>query len=154
MDSAQAETPCFPVNAVTLHGEASGKFRASLDFALEEAGFVPGMCLGARGVNLIITRAQDRVIANGFITTRIIAQGNTVQLLVLPGKLRDVRFEGVRNRKDWVGNYARTQYFRNEFPMREGDLLNLRNIETALENLRRLESVEVDFEIAPTDQPG
>jgi hemolysin activation/secretion protein len=112
------------------------------------------MCLGARGVNLIITRAQDRVIANGFITTRIIAQGNTVQLLVLPGKLRDVRFEGVRNRKDWVGNYARTQYFRNEFPMREGDLLNLRNIETALENLRRLESVEVDFEIAPTDQPG
>ncbi|GHU15189.1 hemin transporter [Betaproteobacteria bacterium] len=160
LDPAQPETPCFSVNAVTLDGEFTGKFRASLKEVLDEAGFVAGMCLGTRSINLIMTRAQDRVIANGFITTRIVAQAqniardNTIQLLVIPGKLRAIRFEGVSDRKDWAGNAARTQYFRNEFPMQGGDLLNLRDIETALENLRRLESVEADFEITPTDQPG
>ncbi|MDR2364859.1 MAG: ShlB/FhaC/HecB family hemolysin secretion/activation protein [Zoogloeaceae bacterium] len=156
---ADDETPCFPIHAITLSGEESGRFRALLDDTLEEQGFVPGMCVGARGINLLMTRLQDHAIRQGYVTTRIVAPAQDVKagkidFLLLPGKIRQIRFEHIPDRGDWAGNAARTQFFRNEFPMREGDLLNLRDLETALENFRRLASVQADFEIVAADAPG
>ncbi|MDR0736503.1 MAG: ShlB/FhaC/HecB family hemolysin secretion/activation protein [Zoogloeaceae bacterium] len=158
---ADGETPCFPIHAVTLSGEESGRFRALLEDMLEEQGFVSGMCIGARGINLLMARLQDLIIRRGYVTTRVVAPAQSVKagkldFLLIPGKIRRIRFENVPDRDDWTGNAARTQFFRNEFPMQEGDLLNLRDIETALENFRRLQSVEASFEILPadTDQPG
>lgn len=156
---ADIETPCFPIQAVTLSGETSGHFRALLDETLEEEGFVPGICIGARGINLLMTRTQDAILQRGYVTTRIVAPAQNVKagridFFLVPGKIRQIRFENAPSREDWAGNAARTQFFRNEFPMQEGGLLNLRDIETALENFRRLQSVSADFEIVPTDVPG
>ena len=39
-------------------------------------------------------------------------------------------------------------------PLRKGDLLNVRAIEQALENLQRLSSVQASFEISPAQNPG
>ncbi|MCL2075505.1 MAG: ShlB/FhaC/HecB family hemolysin secretion/activation protein [Betaproteobacteria bacterium] len=155
-----SESPCFTVNAVTLEGERADRFHSALESLLENSGFIPGMCLGGNGVNFIMSRLQDRVIADGYVTTRIVARSQNIAeeqkivLLVIPGKIRHLRFHGVAAREEWRGNAERTQYFRNEFPMKEGDWLNLRDIETALENFRRLSSVEAEFEIAPGDVPG
>jgi hemolysin activation/secretion protein len=160
IDPGQPETPCFTVNAVTLEGEYAEQFRARLDRALADSGYAPGMCLGIRSINLIMTRMQNRIIADGYMTTRVvvetqnIAQEQQIRLRLIPGRIHAIRFAGVEERSDWQGNAARTQYFRNEFPMTEGELLNLRDIETALENFRRLQSVEADFEILPASNPG
>ncbi|MDR1662753.1 MAG: ShlB/FhaC/HecB family hemolysin secretion/activation protein [Azoarcus sp.] len=155
----EPETPCFPVQAIILSGEKAEHFHALLEDVLEEQGFVPGMCLGARGVNHLMTRTQNRLIARGYVTTRLAAPAQNmkegrIRFLLLPGLIRRIRFENVPDRGDWTGNAARTQFFRNEFPMQEGDLLNLRELETALENFRRLSSVSADFEIAPADAAG
>jgi hemolysin activation/secretion protein len=48
----EPETPCFAIRAVTLDGERAEDFRAQLDDTLEEQGFVPGMCLGARAASI------------------------------------------------------------------------------------------------------
>jgi hemolysin activation/secretion protein len=151
------EFPCFPVRAVELEGEYAGEFRGALDRALAEAGFSTGHCLGARGLEQIILAAQDKILAGGWITTRIMApeqdlRSGKARLLLLPGKIRLIRFDGVGDPKDWQGKAAKTQFFRNEFPMQEGSLLQLRELETALENLRRLASVEADFEVRPTER--
>jgi hemolysin activation/secretion protein len=154
-----AEIPCFDIRSVRLAGELAGEFSAHLEAVLDDLEFTSGMCIGARGINLIMTGTQDRIIAGGYVTTRVVApaqdvkEGN-IELMLIPGRIRQIRFDGVAGREDWQGNAGRTQYFRNEFPMSGGDLLNLRDIETALENFRRLQSVEVNFEIAPTERPG
>ena len=74
----EPETPCFPLQAVTLSGERAERFRAPLEDTLEEQGFVPGMCLGARGINLLMTKTQNRLIAQGYVTTRIAAPAQSL----------------------------------------------------------------------------
>ncbi|MDR2240186.1 MAG: ShlB/FhaC/HecB family hemolysin secretion/activation protein [Zoogloeaceae bacterium] len=155
-----SESPCFSVNALVLDGEHADRFRPVLATLLEESGFVPGMCLGGNGINFIMSRLQDQVIADGYVTTRIVAQAQNIAqeqkivLLIIPGKIRHLRFDGGDAQENSYSNVKRMQYFRNEFPMEEGDWLNLRDIETALENFRRLSSVEAEFEIVPGDIPG
>ena len=152
------ESPCFPVNAIVLEGEYAERFRPALETLLGQSGFTPGLCIGGNGINLVMSRLQDRVIADGYITTRIVAQVQNIAkeqklaLLLIPGKIRHFRFE--RAAENAPGDIERIQSIRNEFPMKEGDWLNLRDIETALENFRRLSSVQAEFEIVPGDTPG
>jgi hemolysin activation/secretion protein len=151
------ERPCFAVDSVALSGESSAVFQADLRRALKNSGFRPGMCLGAEGVGQLLRWVQSEILASGWTTTRVLAPtqnltSGQVDLVVVPGKIRRIRFVGVDNPATWQGNVARTQFFRNEFPMAAGDLLNVHDLETALENLRRLSSVSADFSIVPTDQ--
>lgn len=43
---------------------------------------------------------------------------------------------------------------RTALPARPGDILNLRDIEQALENFKRVPTAEADIEIVPGEQPG
>jgi hemolysin activation/secretion protein len=151
----EGEKPCFAISEVSLAGESAGAFRAELQEALQAGGFRPGMCLGARGISWLLRRVEAGILKAGFVTTRVFSPSQSlssgkVVFEVVPGKIRQIRFAGVSNPEDWHGNAARTQYFHNEFPMREGDLLNIHDMETALENLRRPGTVSADFTIVPT----
>lgn len=42
----------------------------------------------------------------------------------------------------------------NAVPPKPGDILNLRDVEQALENFKRVPSAEADIQIVPADQPG
>ncbi|MDR2678967.1 MAG: hypothetical protein LBB51_05970, partial [Zoogloeaceae bacterium] len=134
---SEPETPCFTIQTITLSGEKTENFRPLLDKVLEEQGFRPGMCLGARGINLLMIRTQNAIITRGYSTTRVVipeqdVRKGEIRFFLIPGIIGRIRFENVPDRDDWAGNAARTQFFRNEFPMREGDLLNLHDLETAL----------------------
>lgn len=143
------ETPCFPITGLHLHDDTQ-HFTWALAAANPADDPAVGRCLGSAGINIILRRVQDAIVARGFITTRVLAQaqdlsGGTLTLTVVPGRIRDIRFT------DDSGARANA---RNALPVKRGDLLNLRDIEQGLENLKRLPSAEADFQILPGDAPG
>lgn len=126
-----AESPCFPIHTVTLTGDAAGRFQFALKKALKETGFQSGQCLGVQGINRIMVAAQNAVIGHGYTTTRILAapqdlNSGTLELTVLPGKVRSVRTDTSHNDQTRA---ARIAAFQNEIPLKGGDILNLRRIE-------------------------
>jgi hemolysin activation/secretion protein len=103
-----------------------------------------GRCIGAAGVNLILKRLQEAVIARGYVTTRVVAEPQDLTsgiliFTVIPGLIRDMRLSA---------GSARTAQW-NAIPARVGDTVNLRDIEQALENLKRVPSAEADISIEP-----
>lgn len=150
-----AESPCFPIHTVTLTGDAAGRFQFALKKALKETGFQSGQCLGAQGINRMMVAAQNAVIGHGYTTTRILAapqdlNSGTLELTVLPGKVRSVRTDTSHNDQTRA---ARIAAFQNEIPLKGGDILNLRRIEQGLENLKRVPTAEADIQIVPADAP-
>lgn len=143
------ETPCFPVRRVALRGEAAESFRWVTDALTQGEDGAVGRCLGHEGVSVAASRAQRHLMAQGFVTSRVVLEsqdlsGGTLSLTVLPGRIGAIRFvEGTSPRA--------TQF--NAVPARVGDILNVRDIEQAMENLRRVPTVEADFRIVPGTSP-
>ena len=57
-----------------------------------------GRCLGAQGINAVITRVQNVVVEKGFVTTHILVapqdlKSGELVLVVIPGRLRNIIFE-------------------------------------------------------------
>jgi hemolysin activation/secretion protein len=143
------ESPCFVVHQVELTGEAAEKFQWALAAANPPADPALERCLGAGGINLTLKRVQNAVIARGFITTRVLAQpqdvaSGTLTLTLVPGRIRAIRFA-----EDADARATRW----NAVPARPGDLLNLRDIEQALENFKRVPTAEADIQILPAEGP-
>ena len=141
------EAPCFLIQRIALEGEHAEHF----DWALAAAGTADdpavGRCLGTTGINLVMTRVQNAIIAKGYVTTRVLAapqdlKQGVLTLTVVPGRVRAVRFAD--------GVDARAALW-NAVPARAGDLLNLRDIEQALENFQRVPTVAADIQIVPSE---
>lgn len=95
-------------------------------------------------------RIQNAIVAQGFVTTRILAgpqdlTSGKLSLTVIPGKIRHIRLaEGTSSRATLA----------NALPTKDGELLNLRNIEQGLENLKRVPTAEADIQIVPAEGDG
>jgi hemolysin activation/secretion protein len=149
------ESPCFPINHIVLEGEESDHFRWALKAADPADDPASGRCLGTSGVDIAIKRVQNAIIARGYVTTRVLAapqdlKAGTLTLTVVPGRIHAIRFAD-----DGQGHPA----LWNAMPAAPGDLLNLRDIEQALENFQRVPTATVDIQIAPpaegaTAKPG
>lgn len=88
---------------------------------------------------------QNAIIAKGYTTTRVLAapQDLTTGILVfniIPGRISQIQL--APNSSRWLALW-------NATAMRNGDLLNLRDIEQSLENLKRPPTAEADIQIAP-----
>lgn len=144
-----SESPCFTISRVTLIGENAAKFQFALSAITHGEDPAIGRCLGAQGINVVMSRIQNAIIARGFVTTRVLAapqdlNSGVLELTVIPGKVRKIEFaEGVTARA--------TKW--NAVPIKRGDILNLRDIEQGLENLKRIPTAEVDIQIEPADGP-
>lgn len=144
-----AETPCFVIERIELIDD-NGYFswaRSAADLPDDPA---TGRCLGSQGINRVMARIQNAIVERGYVTTRVLAEAQdltagVLTLRIVPGYLRAVRFA--------EGSTARANAW-NVFPVRSGQLLNLRDLEQALENFKRLPSVEADLQIVPADLPG
>lgn len=148
------ETPCFKIDRVVLRGEQAEDFQWALRAANPADDPVQGRCVGSAGINLTMKRIQNAIIAKGFITTRVLAEAQdlnqgTLSLVLVPGRIKHIRFA--------EGTSARANYW-NAMPASPGDVLNLRDIEQALENFKRVPTAEADVQITPAEgadaQPG
>lgn len=147
----QNETPCFSIDEIRLQGEDAEQFQWALSAAFEnrqgDSDEQLPLCLGSKGINLIMQRVQDAIIAKGYVTTRVLAQTQDLKtrvltLTLIPGRIHSIRFAD--------GTSARAHVW-NTLPANAGDLLNLRDIEQALENFKRLPTVEADIQITPAE---
>lgn len=146
------ESPCFTIHQIDLHGAGASPFAWVLDALTAPDGLDGPLrrCLGAAGIGVLVQRAQHALVARGFVTSRVmvepqdLAQGR-LALTVVPGRIRQVRF---------VDPSAANTSARTALPAQPGDLLNLRDIEQALENFKRVPGVQVDIRIVPADEPG
>ncbi|VXD01112.1 Transporter [Enterobacterales bacterium 8AC] len=138
------ESPCFPINTFTLVGDEASRFQ----WALDAASGAKGRCLGSQGILLVINKVQNAILEQGYVTTRVMAQEQDLTkgvftLTLQPGRIANIRFA------EPVSYRARAW---NAVPARSGDILNLRAIEQALENFKRVPNVEADIKIVPGAQ--
>lgn len=143
------ESPCFEITRIDLVGEMSGRFADITDAAHRAADgsidAVTGRCIGANGIGIAIRRMQNELVRRGYVTTRVLAgpqdlTHGVLTITLFPGRIRAIRFaEGTSTRATIL----------NAVPLQAGDLLNLRAIEQALENLKRVPTTEADIRIEP-----
>lgn len=143
------ETPCFPISRISLSGDASEHFQFALNSVTQGADSVAGRCLGTKGINVVLARMQNAVVAHGYVTTRILAapqdlKSGELVLTVIPGRVRAIRFASDANPRG-------TKW--NALPVKAGDILNLRDIEQGLENFKRVPTADADIRIEPADSP-
>lgn len=144
------ESPCFLIHQLELRGKDAQQFSWVLDqlTGTQQDDGPLRKCIGAQGVGVLQQRAQEALVAKGFVTSRMLVQpqdlstGNLV-LTVVPGTLHATQTD--------TGLPPRT--LRSAMPMREGDILNLRDIEQALENFQRVPTTQADIQIAPASTP-
>ena len=148
------ETPCFLIERFELKN-TSGESLSKFDWVVEQltapdAPAFLGQCVGAQGVAWLIEQTQKILVDRGFVTSRVLAmqqdmsQG-TLVLTLIPGHIRAIRLA------DPVDPRV---HLSNALPMQEGDILNLRDIEQALENLKRVPTAEADIQIEPAQGEG
>lgn len=141
-----AETPCFLIDEIRLEGEGSADFQ----WALKAAEDAPGKCLGSQGINMVMTNVQNRIVEEGFVTTRIAAAPQDLSGGVLVLELILGRVSGVRLSED----SEKGIFLPSNLPLSVGDILNIRDIEQGLENLKRAPTVETDIQILPGEKEG
>ncbi|MDH0864650.1 ShlB/FhaC/HecB family hemolysin secretion/activation protein [Mitsuaria sp. GD03876] len=150
------ESPCFPIREIELRGVEDQPRMAREIRALDgpQGDDSPiGRCLGATGVATLVTRLQDALIEDGFITTRVLAppqdlSSGRLVLAVVPGRVHAIRL------REGTSPQVRLA---NALPVRPGDVLNLRDMEQALENLQRVPGAQADIQVEPaqgTAEPG
>jgi hemolysin activation/secretion protein len=108
-------------------------------------------CVGDTGLNLLLKRAQEALLARGYPTTTVWLEpqnpetSQALTLTLIPGRIRTIRFaEPVSPRANaW-----------NAVPIKPGDILRRDDIDQALENFKRVPNVEVDIQIRPTEGKG
>jgi hemolysin activation/secretion protein len=145
----EGELPCSRISSVALDGEDAARFAWLLD-AVTASNMDDSplrKCLGARGIEQVRQRAQNALNARGFVTSRVLLQSQTLDsgtlvLTVLPGRIHAIRLAELDSHRGTLWNAV---------PARAGDVLDLRDIEQALENFRRVPGVQADIAIAPAE---
>ncbi|WP_168209676.1 ShlB/FhaC/HecB family hemolysin secretion/activation protein [Chromobacterium paludis] len=136
---------CFSIHHVILSG-APGEWLSWLQPPAE--GATTG-CVGLGELNQLVATLTDRIVARGFVTSRVYLpeqnlRSGELRLAVVPGRIQAIRLkEG--------GNDAG---LRSAFPTGPGEILNVRDLEQGLEQLGRLPGQQATMEMAPGDAPG
>jgi len=147
-----SQTPCFVIKTLEIKGlEALDglNMHSRLSQALDKPDTPIGQCLGVQGIQTLLGRLQNALVAHGYITSRVDVgpqniQSGHLQLVIVPGRLGQKRLQP---------DNAKVS-LRNVLPLHPGDTVNLRNIEQALENLKRPPTAEADIQIEPGQEPG
>ena len=158
-----SETPCFTIQDIVLDGEMADRFQWLLPAAAQvpttDANTTPSdspidRCLGTQGINTVLARMQHALVAQGWVTTRVLAapqdlSPGTLRLTLVPGRIAAIRFaDGAASAS------ASSLGLHTAIPAQPGDLLNLRDIEQGLENLKRLPTADADIQIEPSTAPA
>lgn len=154
------ETPCFRIDRFALDVpdslpdgvKAQGASSLPMDhfaFAREWLGHYTGQCVGKQGLDILVKSLSQDILSRGYITTRVLLpeqdlSTGTLKISLIPGVIRRVRFADEKLRGTW----------KTAFPTRDGELLNLRDLEQGLEQMKRVTSQDVSMQIVPADVPG
>ncbi|HBQ80283.1 MAG TPA: ShlB/FhaC/HecB family hemolysin secretion/activation protein, partial [Erwinia persicina] len=88
-----SEQPCFPLQHIELQGRDAFPHWMPLQKLADQA---QGQCLGGKGINLLMSALQNRLVDHGYVTARVLAppqdiNSGTLKLMLVPGKVRNIR---------------------------------------------------------------
>ncbi|CAG4898729.1 ShlB/FhaC/HecB family hemolysin secretion/activation protein [Paraburkholderia gardini] len=154
------ETPCFRIGRFALNVPTTlpdaVRSRGASILALDPFAFVrewldhyKGQCVGKSGIYILTKGLQQAILSRGYVTTRVLVpqqdlSSGTLALALVPGIVHQLRFADPDTRGT----------LKSAFPVSDGDLLDLRDLEQGLEQMKRVTSQDVDMKIEPTDTPG
>jgi len=143
--------PVFPIHTMRQEGD---QLLSEQDFRRVAAPFL-GQSLGAAHINVLLERVSRALVAAGYTTSRAyvgnqsLSEG-TLVITVVAGRIEQLIYDGKAldpGLHDQLG-------VRLAMPMRQGDVLRLRDIEQAVDQLNRLRRNNVQVQIRPGTQTG
>ncbi|KZN12865.1 ShlB/FhaC/HecB family hemolysin secretion/activation protein [Marinomonas sp. TW1] len=135
------EEVCFVIDHIEVEGVLS-------DWALAQGEEYLGECIGFQTLQAYVNLINQKLLADGFVTSRAVLPEQNIASHTVRVKIQ----EGVVERIVFPENYR--FFWRNALPIEEGKVLNLRDMEQAVEQLSRLQSQEVEFKIQPGSYPN
>ena len=92
---------------------------------------------------------QRKLLDKGYVTSQVyIPEQNlnagTLQFMVMPGRVEDIRYSASSAHGPW----------RTAFSVRPGDILNIRDVEQGLEQMKRVSSQSVTMKLLPGTSVG
>ena len=92
---------------------------------------------------------QRKLLDKGFVTSQVyIPEQNlnagTLQFMVMPGRVEDIQYSASSAHGPW----------RTAFPVRPGDILNIRDVEQGLDQMKRVSSQSVTMKLLPGTSVG
>ncbi|CAG9182556.1 ShlB/FhaC/HecB family hemolysin secretion/activation protein [Cupriavidus pampae] len=154
------EAPCFRIEHLKLEVpkdlpanlQASGASALPMDpfaFAQQWLDHYQGECIGKQGVGMLVQGLSQTILSRGYVTSRLLVpqqdlSSGTLTLALIPGVIGEIRFSD----PDLWGTW------KNAFPTSADELLNLRELEQGLEQMKRVTSQDIQMQIVPTSTPG
>nr|WP_236747536.1 ShlB/FhaC/HecB family hemolysin secretion/activation protein [Achromobacter ruhlandii] len=137
-----AESPCFTLDKVIWDGSPPpAALRRDSEAAL-------GRCVGGQGLRALQEHLMARLIDRGLITARVLVPEQSLAtgsltLRYVPGRISGVKSEGAPG------------WWRTALPTWPGGEVNQRDLDQALENIRRLAGqADARIDVAPGPQLG
>jgi hemolysin activation/secretion protein len=137
----------FPIDHVIV--DTGGR---NLPWLHELAKKSQGKKLGMAGIQHVIHYLSNACIERGYVTTRIllpeqdIAETQTLKLVAVMGIVGKIYVSGQSD--TWGGTWW------NAFPTHSGKMLNIRDVEQGLEQMKRVPTQDVTMELKPGAQSG
>ncbi len=146
-ESEDTDGPCFPINDVILQSPDD----APLPFPgwlREAARFADPECVRTSDIRRVQQRLSERLIEHGYVTSRVLLpeqdiSDGEISFLIVPGRVGGHSGEGMPDR-----------LVRSAMPGRTGHLLNLRDLEQAVENLGRVPGLDARLDLLPGERQG
>ncbi|WP_372450334.1 POTRA domain-containing protein, partial [Paraburkholderia aspalathi] len=154
------ETPCFRIDTFSVEvpdtlpevDRLKGASALPMDpfaFLRDWLRHYEGQCVGKQGIDMLTRGLQGVILSRGYITTRVLLPAQdlskgTMKFTLIPGVIRNLKFADENTRGTW----------KTAFPARDGDVLQLRDLEQGLEQMKRVPNQDATMEIVPGTVPG
>ncbi|ORM54437.1 hemolysin activator protein [Pantoea conspicua] len=141
------EKICYKIDNVNLKPDSDKLHLEKLSYFTAQA---EGKCLGIAGIRLLAKTLQNEIIRLGYITTRVNLpnqnlSAHTLNFEINAGKVGNI-----------VVNKASGDYINlgNTLPLKEGDILELGDLEQGSLNLQRVPGSQVRINVLPGREKG
>lgn len=160
--SLPKERLCFKVDRIELKG-GQGHF----EWLKFEAQRFSHQCIGLLGIEKIVSTLNLRLVQEGYVTSRVVFPEQNLKTGVLllhlyVGRIGEIRMVSKLKKPSFPGlsDLPEPRLFtcikdrsfgtwRNAFPVRKGQVLNIRHLEQGVERMKRLKSQKVGTRIEP-----
>nr|WP_244175349.1 ShlB/FhaC/HecB family hemolysin secretion/activation protein [Actinobacillus porcitonsillarum] len=151
------EMPCYPIHRISLvdysttPSSSESQFQWAFDKAAHDLNLTLPHCFGGEGLGILMKQIQNSIIEKGYVTTRVVTQeqdlrSGALTLTMIAGKVGNTLVSDSGNVPRFTRLHALTG-----LTFEKGDVLNVREIEQSLENLKRVPTAEANIEILPSE---
>lgn len=133
--------PVFRIDEIILSGQE------------EKFGWLQGIIqphihtdMGISSVNRLVKDLNAKLLDKGYVTSRVVIPEQNMK----NGKLL-LRIQTGRLHKIIYSRDSAVIPWKNAFPLKEGDILNIRRLEQGLEQMKRVSSSDVSMKLLPAD---